>query len=477
MQSNGCVAALGAGQACTVEVAFRPSVCGLRSGTLTLNASPGGSAPLAVTGAGRCRLTLVKSGTGAGTVSGRSLIGGFGIACDATCAEASVMVDPGTQLILSTTTTNGSGSFFAGWTTATCRGRANCNVVVADDTTLTTPFSRLDANLIFVTAGQRSTSGFGVVGYDQICNAEATNAGINNAAGTGYIAFGSDATSSALTRLGSAQGWVRRDGKPFADTQTSLFATHAVFNSVRFDAMGNDQTRTDYLTGTGTDGNVSATETCLNWTSTTPSDLFEGSSEGGPLGWTGVLFKPINPGACARTYRLLCMGNTQTGIVSPIVTLGRKIWMTNTPFLVGGTSTPDDKCRAERPDGVMEAAALLAYTDRPASAVLVPEVNYVRPDGTLVGSGAQIGSGQRLGGGGPWQSADGRYLASRIWLGQKDLQSVGTVVSTCGDWTDVSQTAGGFGQPFETLSPWSTYFTAFCQALTIGLLCVEMVAP
>jgi hypothetical protein len=68
---------------------------------------------------------------------------------------------------------------------------------------------------------------------------------------------------------------------------------------------------------------------------------------------------------------------------------GKRIWVTNSAF-VPGSMSPDQKCQSERPLGVTAGVALLAYTDRPASAVLDLAASYVQPDGQLVGTGAEL---------------------------------------------------------------------------------------
>lgn len=49
---NGCTAALPAGGSCTVTVRFAPTTTGLKTGTLTVSANPGGSAAASLTGTG-----------------------------------------------------------------------------------------------------------------------------------------------------------------------------------------------------------------------------------------------------------------------------------------------------------------------------------------------------------------------------------------------------------------------------------------
>jgi len=127
--------------------------------------------------------------------------------------------------------------------------------------------------------------------------------------------------------------------------------------------------------------------------------------------------------------------------------------MSNTPFVPGKAETPDARCQTEKPAGVTAAMALIAYTSKPASAALDPTALYVRPDGTLVGTGAQIAAGGNLESG-IWQSADGRYVGDFVWTGQENLDTPGTAATTCGDWTDRSSISAVVGTQSSYQSFW-----------------------
>ena len=143
-------------------------------------------------------------------------------------------------------------------------------------------------------------------------------------------------------------------------------------------------------------------------------------------------------------------------------------------------------CQAQRPAGVTTAMALLATTTRTAASVLDMTMNYVRPDGTLVGAGAQIATGNTLPSG-IWQSADGVYRAfgngfDRMWTGATTLIALGTTASTCGNWTDPTQSGTGAGQQgyLAVADPrwWNFTANAACDPATGGgamggLYCVQ----
>jgi hypothetical protein len=318
------------------------------------------------------------------------------------------------------------------------------------------------------------TSGFfpttlgSAVRYDTECNAAATAAGINDAAGAGYIAVMSDGASTARARLGAARGWVRRDGTPFADTQAALFDADQVLNPIRFDEYGEALIGFQYaLTGTDRDG-TAATDNCSGWTSESGS-FIGGNLNDGPISWVAGTSSACLPA------KLICMGRTFSAPLSRPSTPGaRSIWLTSTAYAVGLGQTPDQKCQSERPPGVATARALIATTQSPASAVLAPAATYARPDGIVVGTGAQLASGGQLQSG-IWQSADLVYRTigfARVWTGQTDLTRPGNAESTCGNWADRAGTAGNTGYILTSHNQWWVLTTDPCDSVA-ALYCVS----
>jgi hypothetical protein len=456
--TNGCTGTLAAGASCDVVITFKPSAGGARSVTLTLAGTPGGTVTLTLGAHGQYRLTVTTAGTG--TVTSTPA----GISCGATC---SLLVDPGT-VTLKAATTNGSGFFFAGWAGGGCAGPTRvCDVDVAGPTAVTATFSAATANLIFMTSALFAANLGGVAPYDAKCNQAATAAGLNNAGGTGYIAVMSDAASLATDRLGTARGWVRLDGKPFADTKASLFtAVAAVFNSVSFDETGARLHRAQAFTGSNADGSLNPNN-CASWTVDTGDSATYGSSDGGPQGWVSGL-----SASCENPVHLLCMGKTRITTVAPVVAAGKKIWQSTSLYMVGATQTPSAKCQAERPAGVTTGVALLSTSTTAASAVLTSSAVYVRPDGTRVGTGAAIAAGDELESG-VWQLADGTYSKSEVWSGSTAPADKGTIASTCNNWTDSS--AAAMGRVGWSAFDSKTWFSDTTEACRLGfpIYCVE----
>jgi hypothetical protein len=373
------------------------------------------------------RLTVVTNGTG--TVTSAS-----GINCGATC---SALFNVGAQVTLQANTANGDNAFFAEWSAGECAGPGRtCTLTVTADRTVTATFSAMTNNIVFFSSEVFPTNLGGVEPYDAACNRIATSAGINSAANDAFVAFVSDSSSNVRDRLGAtAQGWVRLDGKPFSGTQTQLFQSNTVYYPIIYDEVGalvGGASLSEQRAMTGTSAGGTTDVHCDDWTDTTGTTMF-GLQVGGPGLWVAR-----NRAACSGEYHLICMARTRSAALQVPITSGKRIWVTTTGFEVGGALTPDAKCTAERPTGVASGIALISRTNRAASAGLVPDANYVRIDGQLVGTGQQIADRVILTG--IWQNADGSYRApvrsiGAVHTGSRTLTGMGSVAATCNDWT------------------------------------------
>ena len=442
VSSGTCGNPLDPGKTCTIMVAVRPDVPGVINTSFAVTANPGGRTTITVKADARVRLTVKTTGTG--SVSSTK----GDISCGSSCTT---LLAGGDVVTLQAHTTNGSGFFFSGWSGAGCSGPGReCTVTLAAATTVTATFTAMTRNLIFVTSGKFPQTLGSVAAYDAKCNDVATAAGINGVAGNSYIAFISDATSSAPARLGTARGWVRMDGKPFADTQAALFTQNQVFNSIRFDENG-VQPAAPVLSNTGAFYDYAATKkvmygsvagfTCGNWTGGGSGDMAgAGNSEGGAVDWA------IEQWILCDETSLTCMGRAQAAPVGPEVRTGKLIWVSAAPFIVGGGQTPDALCMAERPAGVAQTVALIATTRSTAASLVDRNATYVRPDGTIVATGAELATDEQPLQSGAWQTAAGAYVeSSLVWSGSPAPSMPGNVVQTCGNWTDAKQNGGLVG--------------------------------
>jgi len=200
------------------------------------------------------------------------------------------------------------------------------------------------------------------------------------------------------------------------------------------------------MTGAGTSGAPS--NNCQNWTVATGDAFLCGYPDGGPGRWTDI--GASCHGSCGGLNRIVCMGKSKTAPVVNTPTSGRLIWLDGTVYFSPGAPgavpvVPDAICNGEKPAGVTSAVALLAYNTgnltRGPTAVLSPTMNYVRPDGTFVGTGATIAAAGALDSG-IWQSAGGAYRTGGGPAGVALTGGAGGVGAlTCTDWT--SSTATG----------------------------------
>jgi len=403
-------------------------------------------------------LTVTLVGGGVGTVTSSPA----GIQCGSTCqaAFASLLVT------LSARTSNGSDSRFAGWGGACSGLTRDCTVVLTSSTAVTARFEPIDHNLVFLSSVDTYTSDLGsAVAYDGQCNQLATAAGINNAAGNAYIAWVSDSHGSALSRLGTARGFMRMDGEPVADDPAAMIAQSQFYNPINIDETG-----TTPLGGrtvlTGMDGNGNATQTaCSDWTSKSGSATgTAGCASCGPPTW----YYWENASCSNLVGSVYCFMKTKTAALTITPQLGRKVFLTNGPVAIGQSA--DAKCASSKPSGTGTVVALRATTTTAASTMIDPTVTYVRPDGIVVGLGADFLAGTLTSG--IWQQGNGQYVDDRaVWTGSNSPSELGTSASTCSDWTQntgaVSAGASASTDHAWWLNalPWtcaSTYTWSYC---------------
>jgi hypothetical protein len=472
--SNTCTAPLAKNATCAIMFTFKPAAGGARSGRLTISATTGGMATLDVTATGLYRITVSTVGTG--TVTSVPA----GIACGATCTG---LFAPG-SITLQARPTNGSAFRFASWGGAIASGCPgvfhDCTFTLAASTTASATFTQLGNNLIFASRAAFLPNLGSAQAYDAKCNAAATAAGINDAAGAAYVALTSSSTSLATSRLGSARGWVRMDGRPFVDTLAALFSfVDPIINPILFDENGSSSWPSSgpfLMTGTNYNGAFSTGYNCADWTSLASTDLMNGGrvTVGPESAFTGG-----NSLCSFQAMNLICMGKTRTAPAPPIVTTGKKIWVTSGFFAVGAGQTPDGMCQADLPAGVTTAAALIGYTTRAPAARLNLTANYVRVDGTLVGTGAELvdsAAGNSRLESGIWQHSDGTYdVSNGVWTGAPSLSDVGSATQTCNDWTDATGTTPIVGESVTVDRAWWLAPNPNpCSYAFYGLFCVQL---
>ena len=404
-------------------------------------------------------LGVTRSGTGVV----QSSVGG--IDCGSTCVA---VVPHGTNVVLQARTSNGSNSSFTSWSGDCAGSFRDCSLSMTAMRSVTATFSSMTNNLAFVSSATFSTTLGNVAPYDAQCNSLATSAGINDAIGTSYVAWMSSSTINVLTRIGpTARGWVRLDGAPVADTQAELINNSQLYNPIDRNEVGARVVAQLVLTGTSNNGTASGFN-CANWTAAGSGFATFGDSSGGPVNWTS-----FNNFVC-QPARIYCLMRTRTTALNPPPAAGLRIWFTTTAFAPGSGTTPDQACNAVRPAGVAIARAVIATSSAPAAAALVPGATYVRLDGQVVGTGAEIAVADIRTG--IWQATDGTYPGTNLpfaWTGHAgDLTAIGTLAGTCMDWSSSSGN-GGAGQILQSDARWWDGGTRACNSSNARLICTE----
>jgi len=464
---NTCPTTLDAGAACSIRITFTPRSPGRRSGTLSLTEPANGRFDLPLGGSGQYRVSLIVQGGGRVT----------GLGAAACTGQCSLLVDPAQTLALQAQTDNGSNLLFRSWSVPSCPGLVHdCSFAVAGTTAITAAFAPVQNNIIFMSAANVEANLGGVAAYDALCNTFASAAGFNTLAGNGFIAMLSDDTGSFLDRLGpTVRGWVGTDGRPIVDRWSELLVDRRMLFPLHYDQHGGDRYLPNftrfYWTGTATDG-TPGVDNCSNWTSNsaTAAAPFIGFGNRGPFTWTGTTNGSTQ--GCSISQPIVCLGNSRTTALNLTPEAGKRMWVTDAAFQPGAGITPDAHCAAEAPPGVNTSAALVAYTDQSAAAVLDLNANYVRIDGISVGSGAQIAAQAPLTG--VWLTGSGATLGASVWTGQATLLEVGTQASTCANWTGTTGMSPiGSAQGTDRVF-WNLFGSQVaCTQTGISLYCVE----
>lgn len=240
-------------------------------------------------------LTVITNGSGSVTPSP------VGVACGSGCWSYA----GGTKVTLSETA-SGSSSF-AGWGATSCGNAASCMLTVNSDTGVIANFTG-PVNYVFITStsytiAQLDAAANPLTTADGFCQARASAAGLANAAS--YKAWLTTIGTTASSRLGSARGWVRMDGLPFADTVASLVAG-GVFYPI---ALSDTKTAATVTPWTGADNDGTLADNCTNFTVASGQSV-GGVPSGGALSWS-------NGGTvdCSTSAPLICFG---TATSSPL---------------------------------------------------------------------------------------------------------------------------------------------------------------
>lgn len=403
------------------------------------------------------KLTVIKGGSGKGSIANAP---STNIACGTTC-EATFSYNA--SVILSATPD--AGQSFVGWDHVACPGKGTCTLKLTVDTTVTAIFSP-PPNIVFVTSTEHTANLGGLAGADAICAARATAAGL---AGT-YKAWLSTSTVSAKSRLGTASGWVRPDGKPvlslISDIEKDKF-----FYPPALDEAGVNLGLASVRTCTDERGLLPsdpAITTCGDWTSDVDVESkyhYLGFSSSGSRNFTANSIAN-----CAFSGRLYCFGIDRTAFVAPDpISTGRKAFTTSAYWKSGaGLSAADALCQAEASEAGLTGTfkALLAATGASAASRFAGnDTPWYRMDGlALAASAHEFFAGPTIAIP-PTLTAKGERVIGRAWAGATSMVADGTDDRNCSNWTSSSAAA------MPSLSEFDNTAASFFFGLTTPLKC------
>jgi hypothetical protein len=292
---------------------------------------------------------------------------------------------------------------------------------------------------VFVTPAIHTGLLGGLEGADAICAAAASDANLEG----NYLAWLSTSTVDAKDRFGTAQGWVRPDGRVVANTVAEIVAGRMV-HPIRLYANGDLVSNgVRAWTGTGPEGTTFGAQTCGDWSSDSVDDS---GTLGNPAGVALVWTFQSTP-SCDVPHALYCFGVDHATSVTPATVSGRYAFLSGGLSSVGGgLAGADAHCQATAEGAGLDGTylALLATTaGSAASRFSVDGGPWTRRDGVpLTETADELLAGADFLAG-PNVEADGGYeiLQAHIWLGATSITSLGA--STCVDWTSNAGSVSG----------------------------------
>jgi len=329
-------------------------------------------------------------------------------------------------------------------------------------------------NIVFITSVTFTGGAFGnLEAADKQCQSLATAAGLPN---NTYRAWLSSSFANAIERLGTARGWVRVDGKPFADTIKDIVAGK-IFHPLMVDEKGHYYPGLGVWTGTFSDGTVDSDgHTCSDWTR---PDAIGGV--GYNDGVAGV-FTAYGDSACSVPHHLYCFGinNNVPVKVKPVV--GRIAFVTRSAWIPeGGLEVADSICQAEASSASLSGnfKALLPTVGMSAAKRFDSGSGYlpwVRPDGVAIApTAAALFSADFLDTA-INQTADGfLYFGDYgVWTGTLP-NTAGTETTTCNNWRNSHDTesAGGGTAGFTSQAKSFGNSVSLCSATGMHLYCLQ----
>jgi hypothetical protein len=380
---------------------------------------------------GMQRLTVATTGAGTGRVTSAPAGIDCGTSCLADFAE-------GTMITLTPDPQKGSG--FTGWS-GDCTGTSwTCTVTLSASRNVSANFGKL--NYVFVTSTTYPNGNLGGIdGADELCRKRALAGGLPGAATPGvYRAWLSTSAVNAVSRLGTARGFIRVDGQPFADTRQQLL-DGIIYHAPSVDESGNNLLGARVATSTNEVGQGVSVYTCKDWTDGSASQYFLVGDNAGSTGcWTSYGGTPT----CDVPFRLYCFGTeNETPLIFPRAS-GRVAFVSKGVFdTTKGISGADALCTAEAATAKLPGT-YKAFINPPPPATTISRFStsgapWVRVDGVpivalatdLRATFAELLAPLN-------QRADGTYVGnwnSLVWTGNNSNNAASLSTIMCNDWS------------------------------------------
>jgi Divergent InlB B-repeat domain len=422
----------------------------------------------------------VKSGVYGASGSIVSDVGG--VSCPGVCSAA---ITAGDSVTL--TASPSPGAVFQSWSGGSCADPFAAACVtgpLSGNEQLTASF-RPAVNYVFITSKTIMPSQIGsdLSGADLLCDQRAKAAGLWNTNGstpTRFKAWLATTAHSATSRLAGARGWIRVDGREFADDLVSHPSQS--FYPVGLDENGTASTDSP-ITGTADDGTALFTTpsnngNCDDFTfplpTPSPTSAMFGDPTASNSAWTA---DELGLGWCTLAVPIYCFESAfSTTRVSPSPTPSpgglRGAFVTFwTPG--GGLASADAECQADKGGMPGNYLALLATTTSSAASRFTDGQPWARADGVLVAAtAADLLAGN-------WLApiivqSDGTVLQNlgQVFGGAKTLGAMATTSQdSCGDWGSTSGNGIG-GYASSTTEAWDGDFSPTCNAAHL-LYCLQ----
>jgi hypothetical protein len=392
-----------------------------------------------------------------------------GIDCPGTCSAS---FEAASTVVLHANPIGDANAYLSEWG-GSCSGLEGCSVTLdppLSGATVMVSASFAPANFAFVTSTSVVPGALGGLAQaDQLCQQRATAGGLPGR----YVAWLSTSTTSAVSRVSGARGWIRPDGREFADSIQGLLLGK-MFSPLRVDELGRDVTANGgdplVLTGTQITGMLSAYGDCASWTD--PA----GTTEGGVASAEGESFTQDNSFDCATPRPLYCFGVDRRVRVEPLPAAGRLAFLSSRGFTPGaGIGAADAVCQASA-DAVglpgSYLAKLATSSAGPATRFDLSGPPWVRLDGVPLAPTAEQYFSAPFTSSSPTVTEAGTYLPYAFaWYG---LSADGTfsAATTCRDWSSSAPATGSTFRIGTTKNPGSVAVGESCD-LTFSLICLQ----